>query len=63
MYQVQVKFCRQDEASTNSVWLPVASASSERAAREYASIWRPSAASSKSIGGVRIMKDGKEVKL
>lgn len=63
VYQVQVKFRREELTSTNCIWLPVASASNEKTAREYASMWRPSVASSESIVGVRIMKDGKEVKL
>lgn len=63
IYQVQVRFLHHDVSSTNLVWLPVASASNEKTAREYASMWRPSVASSESIVGVRIMKDGKEVKL
>jgi hypothetical protein len=61
MYQVQVKFIYPGEQSPKGVWLPVASAKSKDKAREYAAIWRPSAVSN-SIGGVRIMSDGKEVK-
>lgn len=63
MYQVQVKFRHPEVTSTNDIWLPVASASSERSAREYAFMWRPSPDGSSGIAGVRIMKDGKEVKL
>lgn len=61
-YQVQVKF-RNPNGPTKGAWVAVARAARQEDAQELAGMWQRSADKAKNIVGVRVMSEGKEVKL
>jgi hypothetical protein len=62
MYHVQVKF-RQPDGIKNGPWVSVARASRQEEAAELMSMWKRSADKARNVTGVRLMNEGKEVKL
>lgn len=62
IYQVQVKF-RHPSTPRDGVWITVSKSSSQGEAQQYVEMWQRSSDEAKNIAGIRVMKEGKEVKL
>lgn len=62
IYLVQVKF-RHPSTLRDGVWVTVSKGLTQIEAKEYLAMWKRSADEAKNIAAIRVIIDGKEVKL
>lgn len=62
IYLVQVKF-RHPSTLRDGVWVTVSKGLTQIEAKEYVAMWKRSSNEAKNIAGIRVMSEGKEVKL
>jgi hypothetical protein len=62
IYQVQVKF-RHPSPSDDGVWITVSKGLTQLEAKEYLAMWKRSSDEARNIAGIRVMREGREVKL